>query len=108
MKTFTLRAVLIAGFCVGILYSCKKLTTVPPVKQNTTPTNTDTAKAVCDYDYDETQLTANGWTKVFDDEFTGDLSNWTVFSGGVTNELECNEAANVQIVNGVLQISAKR
>lgn len=108
MKTFTLHAVLIAGLFAGALYSCKKLDSVPPPKPNTTPTNPDTAVAVCDYDYDETQLTNNGWTKTFDDEFTGDLSNWTVFTGGVTNELECNEAANVQIVNGVLEISAKK
>ena len=112
MKTFTLRAVLIAGFSAGLLYSCSKLQGVSPTKTSTTittsgsPTNSNTATAVCDYDYDETQLTNNGWTKTFDDEFTGNLSNWTVFTGGVTNELECNEPANVQILNGALQISA--
>lgn len=109
MKTSTIYAVLTAGLIsVVALHSCKKLGDNPPTKPKTTPTNPVTATTVCDYDYDETTLTNNGWTKVFDDEFTSDLSNWTVFTGGVTNELECNEPANVQIVNGALQISAQQ
>lgn len=81
-------------------------------KGGTTPTskytNPNTATAVCDADMVDTALTNHGWTKSFDEEFNGDLSKWEVFKGGVYKELECNTTANVQIVNGALQITAKK
>ncbi|MDO3628709.1 glycoside hydrolase family 16 protein [Mucilaginibacter sp. BT774] len=75
---------------------------------STTKINPQTTTATCDFDVSDTSLTNHGWTKAFDDEFTGDLSNWYVLVGGLHGELQCNEAANAQIVNGVLQITAKR
>ena len=70
---------------------------------------TTTAHAICDYNLDETALTAAGWTKVFDDDFTGTLSNWNVWTGGAyNNELQYYQAANLQLVNGVLQVTAKK
>jgi beta-glucanase (GH16 family) len=108
MKTFTLCAVLIAGLFISGLYSCKKLATVPPVKQTPPPTNPKTATTQCDYDFSDTALTSHGWTKAFDDEFTGDLSNWYAYTNGVQNELQYYQPANVQIVGGVLQLSVKQ
>lgn len=70
--------------------------------------NPVTATAACDFDVSDTTLTNHGWTKAFDDEFTGDLSNWIVQVGGMQGVLQCNEAANAQITNGVLQITSKR
>jgi len=67
-----------------------------------------TTTATSDFDVSDTTLTNHGWTKAFDDEFTGDLSNWNVLVGGMHGELQCNESANAQIVNGALQITAKR
>lgn len=64
--------------------------------------------ATCDFDDNDTTLTNHGWTKAFDDEFTGDLSNWNVAVGGMPGLLQCNESANAQIVNGALQITPKR
>ncbi len=69
--------------------------------------NPVTTTATCDFDVNDTTLTNHGWTKAFDDEFTGDLSNWIVQVGGMQGVLQCNEAANAQIVNGALQITAK-
>lgn len=69
--------------------------------------NPVTTTAVCDFDVNDTTLTNHGWTKAFDDEFTGDLSNWVPLVGGMQGVLQCNEAANAQIVNGALQITAK-
>lgn len=66
------------------------------------------ATASCDYDVSDTTLTNHGWTKTFDDEFTGDLSNWVVEVGGERGVLQCNEAANAQVVGGALQITTKR
>ena len=108
MKTFTLCAVLITGLSIFGLYSCKKLAKVPPVQQTPPPTNPKVAATQCDYDVNDTAFTNNGWTKSFDDEFTGDLSNWSAYTGAVQNELEYNEPANAQIVNGVLQLSAQQ
>jgi hypothetical protein len=91
MKTFII-PILISG-CLLILVtdSCKKPDTVKPAPQPVTPTNPIIATATCDYVFDETSLTSNGWTKVFDDNFSGDLSNWYPYTGGVAEELECNQ-----------------
>ena len=70
--------------------------------------NPQTTTATCDFDVSDTALTNHGWTKAFDDEFTGDLSNWYVSVGGMRGALNCNEAANVQIANGTLEIAVKR
>jgi hypothetical protein len=109
MKTSTLTALLLGGLSIIGISSCKKLA---PAKQGTQTTvvtsNPKTAATVCDYDFNETTLTGSGWTKTFDDEFTGDLSNWYAYTGGVQNELQCFEPANATIVNGVLQIAAKK
>lgn len=74
---------------------------------NTTNINPVTATAVCDFDVNDTTLTNHGWTKAFDDEFD-DLSKWNVLNGGQQGVIQCNEPANAQIVNGILQISTKR
>jgi len=78
----------------------------PPI--NVIKINPVTTTAACDYDVSDTVLTNHGWTKAFDDEFTGDLSNWSVQVGGTRGALQCNEAANAQIVNGALQIMTKK
>ena len=47
------------------------------------------ATAICDYDLDETTLTSTGWKKVFEDNFSTDLSKWNIWTGGAfNNELE--------------------
>lgn len=78
----------------------------PPI--NVMKINPVTTAATCDFEVSDTALTNHGWTKAFDDEFTGDLSNWSVQVGGTRGTLQCNEAANAQIVNGVLQIVTKK
>src|SRR5437868_14252361 len=75
---------------------------------NTVKINPVTTAATCDYDVSDTTLTNHGWTMAFDDEFTGDLSNWNIGVGGMQGLLQCNEPANAQIVNGALQITTKR
>jgi hypothetical protein len=109
MKTFTFTALLLGSLSIIGISSCKKLT---PAKQGTQTVvvtiNPKTAATVCDYDFNETTLTSSGWTKSFDDEFDSDLSKWYAYTGGVQNELQCFEPANATIVNGVLQIAAKK
>jgi len=111
MKTSTVAALFLTWLCFAGLGSCKKPAALKPdttTTNNKPPTNPKTAVTTCDYDFSETDFTNSGWTKIFDDEFTGDLSNWYAFTGGVQNEQQCFEPANVQIVNGALQISAKQ
>ena len=78
----------------------------PPI--NVMKINPVTTPATCDFDVNDTTLTNHGWTKAFDDEFTADFSNWSIAVGGTRGALQCNEAANAQIVNGALQITTKR
>jgi beta-glucanase (GH16 family) len=60
---------------------------------------------VCNKDLDESALT--GWTKIFEDDFSTDLSKWNTWNGGAyNNELQMYQAANMQISNGNLIISA--
>lgn len=63
----------------------------------------------CGYDLDESRLTGAGWTKVFEDNFTGDLSKWNIWNGGAyNNELQLYQENNLVISDGVLQIMARK
>ncbi|MDO3626266.1 glycoside hydrolase family 16 protein [Mucilaginibacter sp. BT774] len=104
-------AIAITGLVV--LGGCGKSGSGKTGNNNTGPVsaakiNPQTTTTTCDFDVSDTTLTNHGWTKAFDDEFTGDLSNWTALTGGMRGALQCSEPANVQIVNGVLQLTAKR
>ena len=79
-----------------------------PAPVNIMKINPNTTVGINNFDVSDTTLTNHGWKKVFDDEFTGDLSNWNVLTGGMNGALQCNESANAQIVNGALQMTAKR
>lgn len=116
MKT-SMFTILISGCLLVSFSSCKKnQDAVPPPKTipggaqsggtPSTPTNPVTTTTTCDYNFSDTTLTNHGWTIAFNDDFNGDLSNWLAFTGGVTNEVMCNEPANAKVVNGELQISA--
>src|ERR1700743_3510283 len=70
-----------------------------PAPVNIMKINPNTTVGLNNFDVSDTTLTNHGWKKVFDDEFTGDLSNWNVLTGGMNGALQCNESANAQIVN---------
>jgi beta-glucanase (GH16 family) len=109
-------SIITLAICLAILSGCKKGSNNNNnnnSNSNINPyvakyTNPNTTAVACDYDVSDTALTNHGWTKTFDDEFDGDLSKWNTLQGGLEKELECYEPANVQIVNGVLQITAKQ
>src|ERR1051325_2019732 len=101
-KYFTL----LLSFTVFLFISCKKdlhngnSFTASHVDNNTSVN----ANAVCDYDLNETALTSAGWTKVFEDNFSTDLSKWNIWTGGAfNNELEYYQASNMQEQNGAFQ-----
>lgn len=67
------------------------------------------APAICNFQLDESQLTNSGWTKVFEDDFTSDLSKWNVWTGGAfNNELQHYQGSNLQLTDGILVITAKK
>lgn len=116
MKTYTKYSFLIAAISLTALGGCKKNSSsndnnntggnggYVKTKYNT---NSVTATASCDYDVSDTALTNHGWTKAFDDEFSGGLTNWGAVTGGVNKEFELNQPSNVNVSNGVLTITAK-
>jgi beta-glucanase (GH16 family) len=58
---------------------------------------------------DESTLIAQGYTKVFDENFTTDLNKWNIWTGGAYNdELQYYQASNIGINNGILEIKAKK
>ncbi|HVW13591.1 MAG TPA: glycoside hydrolase family 16 protein [Mucilaginibacter sp.] len=104
---------LLIGLTVLMASSCAKNSklnpvTVPPVNNDLNPVqNPKIAHVICDYDFNDTTLTNHGWTKSFDDEFDGDLSQWNVWhGGGFQKELQCYEPANATISNGVLKLTS--
>jgi beta-glucanase (GH16 family) len=83
----------------------KTTTKGTPVPENTTVN----ATGICDYVFNEASVTAAGYTKIFEDNFDTDLSKWNVWTGGAfNNELQYYQAANLQLLNGNLVITAKK
>jgi beta-glucanase (GH16 family) len=120
MKLMTIRICYLA-LSVFFLAQCKKQITsskenqlapsavAAPSTQISSASTTVSAHAICDYVLDETALTSSGWTKVFEDNFDADLSKWNIWTGGAfNNELQYYQAANLQVVNGNLVITAKK
>ena len=63
----------------------------------------------CDFDPTEAALTGPGWTRVFNDDFASDLSQWDIWHGGAYNEeLQLYQAGNLSLSAGVLSIAARR
>jgi beta-glucanase (GH16 family) len=67
------------------------------------------AAGICDYDLDETVLTGAGWSKIFQDDFSTNLNQWNIWTGGAfNNELQYYQAPNLQLSNGILNIICKK
>lgn len=67
------------------------------------------APGVGDYDLNETVLRTEGYTKVFEDNFNTSLDLWEIWKGGAyNNELQYYQASNLVVVDGILQIKAKK
>lgn len=113
MKLFLLIKSALAIPLLLFLFSCQKNTPkpddTPPTPVPTSSSDTGiyyTAKTVCNY---ESDLISAGWTKTFEDNFDSDLSKWTVWTGGsASRELQYYKESNLLVVNGALQIVAKK
>jgi len=65
--------------------------------------------AIGDYDLSEAAVSAEGYTKVFEDNFNTNLDLWEVWTGGAyNNELQYYQEPNLVVADGVLQIKAKK
>ncbi|MEO7802438.1 MAG: glycoside hydrolase family 16 protein [Ginsengibacter sp.] len=112
--------ILVSAICLAALQSCNKgksannQETTSNAAQNPAGPSTETnlnvnASGVCDYAFNETAVTSSGYTKVFEDNFDADLSKWNIWTGGAfNNELQYYQAANMQVVNSNLVITAKK
>ena len=103
-------------FFLIILTSCKKnVTTTEVIDEEiatgkpTPPPPPQPVHGVCDYDINEIAILGAGWTKSFDESFSGTLTNWNTWHGGAfNNELQFYQASNLSVTNGNLVISAKK
>ena len=103
---------------ISFIAGCTSDLTVEPKVPNISKTNATTetvaststlATGVCNFTLNESTLTSTGWTKVFEDEFTTDLSKWNIWYGGAyNNELQLYQANNLQLLNGELLINTKK
>jgi beta-glucanase (GH16 family) len=107
--------------CIISLLSCKKQMNTAgqqtgevqsTVKETPAPGElnaTVNATGECDYTFNEATVTAAGYTKIFEDNFDADLSKWNIWTGGAfNNELQYYQAANMQLTNGDLVVTAKK
>jgi beta-glucanase (GH16 family) len=95
----------------SIVTSCQREESKPALETGETlsarPPQTPPAitHGICDHDLVESTL--SGWTKIFEDNFSADLSNWNIWEGGAyNNELQMYQHENLQIANDNLVINA--
>lgn len=81
-----------------------------PTLSTTTAVVNVKATGICDYDQTDAHILAEGYTKVWSDEFNASsLSLWDVWnSGAYNNELQLYKPANVTFADGKLVITAKK
>jgi beta-glucanase (GH16 family) len=106
----TYRLMLIVSLCLSCI-SCKREAVTSQAREENRagkPTQpSPITPGICDNNINETAF--SGWTKIFDEEFSGDLSKWKTWEGGAyNNELQFYQGANLQLVNGNLVIVAKK
>ena len=64
---------------------------------------------LCDYTIQDASLIGSGWTKIFEDDFNGDFSQWHIWQGGSYNdELQLYQAQNLELSKSELLIRAKK
>lgn len=117
-NTFLQVKILASCVCIMLLLSCDKNMNASAQQRDnsssarpggTTVQPNINANGVCDYTFNETAVTAAGYTKVFEDNFDTDLSKWNSWTGGAfNNELQYYQPANLQLVNSNLVITAKK
>lgn len=96
-----------------IFTTCQKeLNSVSPVQKESSAASAPAnalSVGFCDFNFDEAAVTAAGWTKKFEDNFSGNLNQWNIWTGGAfNNELQHYQASNLSINAGILSIEAKR
>ncbi len=69
----------------------------------------DSTQLGCDYVFDESSLLLKGWKKSFEDQFNADLNKWNIWNAGAyNNELQLYQSQNLLLLNGILEIHAKK
>ncbi|RDI15724.1 family 16 glycosylhydrolase [Flavobacterium sp. AG291] len=62
-----------------------------------------------DFDLDEAALEADGYSKIYEDNFDSGLNGWNVWEGGAYNEeLQLYKSQNLILANGILEIRSKK
>lgn len=63
----------------------------------------------CEYVQDEKGLLANGWKKIFEEQFDNKISKWRIWNAGAYNhELQLYQPSNLMIQDGILAIEARK
>lgn len=106
--TITILTVFISGI-FGCNKEVKPTGSPAEVASSAASAVTTEVTGICNYEFNETTLTSAGWTKRFDENFSTNLNQWNIWTGGAyNNELQYYQAPNLQISNGILSIVAKR
>jgi beta-glucanase (GH16 family) len=91
---------ILLGLLLTSIFGCSKQNDLTGQKKPAA----DTAKK--GYDLDESVLVSQGYTKVFEENFSSDLSLWNFWEGGAyNNELQLYQRKNLKIDNGSLVIT---
>lgn len=106
MKRIIYCTLAVVVLSTGII-SCKKKGDEPAAQ--TPIVTTPTVKDTMNYDMDEKAVTDAGWTKIMNENFSTDLSNWNIWqSGAYNNEYQyySNSVKNLKLQDGILSITA--
>ena len=109
LVTRSLLLALLAAACASERDDLTGPSAIPASSAVAAPSLLATAVGVCDFNPTESALTGPGWTRVFDENFSADLSQWNIWYGGAFNEeLQLYQAANLQLGSGLLSIVARK
>lgn len=94
---------LLFSLLISSLFSCaKQIKPITPAIEKPNPDQRTVG-------FDESALLKEGYVKVFEDNFSSDLSKWNIWEGGAyNNELQLYQSQNLSLENGNLVIRAKK
>ena len=100
-------------FASVLFVSCQRERETSPLLESNTenassPNVTAESIGLCDYDLNEATLPPT-WKKRFEENFSSNLDQWNIWTGGAyNNELQHYRQPNLILNSGVLSIEAKR
>jgi len=94
---------------VLLITACSDPVIDPPEDNDPPSPPAFTLPEIEDVGYDFTEENEEGWTKIWEENFDGNLSDWNIWQAGAfNNELQLYKSSNLYVENDFLYIRQKR